>query len=67
MPSTTTPKLTILAPRAVVPSQKDAVPVSVDIGADGRILAVRDGLTAVDGVELMRIPEGKVLLPGLIE
>jgi len=62
-----TPKLTVLAPRAVVPGQNDAVPVSIDIGDDGRILAVRDGLTAVDGVELLRLPDSKVLLPGLIE
>ena len=57
---------TILAPRAVLPGHAGPVPATIDVDAAGRIAAVREGLAETEG-PVLRVPEGKVLLPGLIE
>lgn len=60
------PTTTVLAERAVLPGRLDLSPVSVDI-ADGRIVDVRPGLSPAPGANVIQVPHGKVLLPGLIE
>ncbi|GMK57590.1 hypothetical protein CspeluHIS016_0404240 [Cutaneotrichosporon spelunceum] len=60
------PTTTVIAERAVLPGRLDYSSVAVDI-ADGRIVAVRMSLEPAPGAEVIRVPKGKVLLPGLID
>jgi imidazolonepropionase-like amidohydrolase len=60
------PTTTVIAEQAVLPGRLDYAPASVDI-ADGKIVAVRSGLEPAPGAHVIRVPKGKVLLPGLIE
>ncbi|BEI80561.1 hypothetical protein CcaverHIS002_0110900 [Cutaneotrichosporon cavernicola] len=60
------PTTTVIAEQAVLPGRLDYSAVAIDI-ADGRIVAVRSSLEPAPGAEVIRVPKGKVLLPGLID
>lgn len=54
---------TISASQAVLPGKDETGPVTVTVD-NGKVTAVTEGVTA--GADVV-VPEGKVLLPGLIE
>lgn len=66
-------KLTILAEQAVLPGKLELVSAAIDVDlATGKITAIREGVDekAGDikaGVQTIRVPKGRALLPGLLE
>lgn len=59
---------TILAERAILPGRDKPESAAIDVDpSTGRITAIRNDLTAADGADIVTIPKGRLLLPGLIE
>jgi len=62
--------LFVLAPRALLPGSDLTQPATIEVDTvTGKILKVHHGLKPelASGGEVVKVDEGKILLPGLIE